>query len=156
MALLATSAVAQDWSTDFNMGSLLAGGGNEAGGYLSFECMDEGDAGDPVGIPYLTLSPMVGVVVNKKSVPADGISFWVGDDKSFLVPMSVDPGGTSLSYDYSTQSVQEVRWLVEALRVGDTVTAFAGTPEDLRLIRFGLDGSSEALELIEGCIAARD
>ena len=152
IAFSTSSATAQEWTTDFNMGSFLAGGGNEASGYLSFECSDDGTAYSPPGQPYITLTPMAGVVLNKKTLPSDGIAFWVGDDQSFLLPMSVDPGGKSLSYDYSAESLQEVRWLVEALRKGNTVTAFAGAPEDLRLIRFTLDGSHDALEYIDGCI----
>lgn len=155
LVALAWPASAQDWGTGFNMGTHLAGGGSDANGWLSFECADKGsDSGFATeGQPFLSLRPMAGVVLSKKSIPHDGIAFWVGDDMSFLLPMSLEPGGKTLSYDYSEESVQEVRYLVDALRQGKFVTAYAGGLEDTRLVSITLEGSYGALEFIEGCIA---
>lgn len=151
LSLLVLPAAAQEWTTDFNMGTFLAGGGSEAQGFLSFECPDPSSGFDTAGQPFVTLTPKAGVVLNKKSVPPEGITFWVGDEQSFLLPMSIEPGNASLSYDYSADSVQSVRDLVTALRSGSGVAAYAG---ETMLVMIGLDGSSKALEYIDGCIAS--
>jgi hypothetical protein len=149
MAVLALPASAQEWTTGFNMGTFLAGGGSDATGYLNFECADESSGFSTAGQPFITLTPMAGVVLNKKFVPKDGITFWVEDEFSYLLPMSLEAGGQSLNYDYSAESVQSVRDLVAQLRKGSGVTAYAG---DTRLVMIPLQGSAKALEFIDGCI----
>ena len=153
LALLILPTQAQDWGTDFNMGTFAAGGGSAANGYLNLECPDESSGFDTAGQPFVTLTPMDGVVLNKKSVPEEGIAFWVDDDQSYLLPMSLEPSGNSLDYDYSVESAQSVRDMVEAMRKGDTVTAYAGGLDGIRLVMITLDGSAAALEFVEGCIA---
>jgi hypothetical protein len=149
LALLSAPVSAQEWGTDFNMGTFAGGGGTDASGSLSFECADPSSGFDTAGQPFIELKPMAGVVLNKKSVPSEGVTFWVEDEQSYLLPMSLEPGGQSLSYDYSADSVQSVRDLVAALRSGSRVAAYAGKTQ---LVMMTLDGSSKALEFVESCI----
>ena len=150
LALIASPALAQDWGTDFNMGTFAAGGGSAANGYLNLECADKSSGFESAGQPFIALTVMDGVELDKKSLPGE-ITFWVGDDQSYLLPMSIEAGSTTrLVYDYSADTVEQARWLVEALREGSSVTAKA---DETILATIELEGSDDALELVEECIA---
>lgn len=145
----ASPAVAQDWDSFFNMGTFTAGGGSDANGWLSLECADPDSGFSSAGRPFLSVTVMSGISLNKKSL-ADGLAFWVDDGQSYLLPMSLEDGSsTILHYDYSDDSVDEVLHLVEALRKGDRVGLEVGTEFVMKVT---LEGSFQALEYVEGCI----
>ena len=150
MALIASPALAQDWGTDFNMGTFAAGGGSAANGYLNLECADKSSGFDSAGQPFIALTVIDGEQLDKKSLPGE-ITFSIDDDQSYLLSMSIEDGSTTrLVYDYSDDTVEQARGLVEALRKGSIVTAKA---DETILASLDLEGSDDALELVEDCIA---
>ena len=149
VALLVSPVPAQDWGSDFNMGTFAAGGGSDANGWLHFECADPDSGLGTAGRPHMSLRIKDGATLDKKSV-AD-LSFWVGDDKSFLLPMQFERGSTDLLvYRYSPETAAEVLYLIEALREGERFAANLGNDN---VAAITLDGSHAALEFVEGCIA---
>lgn len=146
---LASPAVAQDWDSFFNMGTFTAGGGSDANGWLSLECADPDSGFDTAGRLFLSVTVMSGISLNKKSL-ADGGTFWVDDGKSYVLPLSLENGSsTILHYDYSDDTVGQVLDLVETLRKGGSVGLEVGTEFVMRVT---LEGSFQALEYVEGCI----
>lgn len=150
LAMIASPALAQDWGTDFNMGTFAAGGGSPDNGYLNLECAGEGSGFDFAGQPFIALTVIDGEQLDKKSLP-DEITFWVDDEQSYLLPMSIEEGSTTrLVYDYSADTVEQARGLVEAMRQGSIVTAKA---DENVIASLDLEGSNDTLELVEDCIA---
>ena len=146
---LASPAVAQDWDSYFNMGTFAAGGGSDANGWLSLECADPDSGFSSAGRPFLSVTVMSGISLNKKSL-ADGLAFWVDDGQSYVLPMSLEEGSsTILHYDHSDDSVGEVLDLIEALRKGGNVGLEMGAEFVMRVT---LEGSFQALEYVEACI----
>jgi hypothetical protein len=146
----AAPAAAQDWNTYFNMATFGAGGGSDANGWLNFECAGPDSGFSTAGRPHIALRVKDGVTLDKKSLE-DGPTFWVGDDQSFLLPMQLqERSTTSLNYQYDEASVPQVLEFLAALRRGVRFSAMLG---DENIAAITLEGSSAALQFVEGCIA---
>lgn len=151
--LLAGPVRAEAWDAYYNMATFGAGGGSDAGGWFNFECADEESGFGTAGQAHFSLR-MGEDFTKEEFVPVKDIQFWVGDGKSFVLPMSPEADSAiDLKYDYSAETRQEMLWFIEALRQGDGVSAWS---DDRQLARVALKGSSAALKDVEACVAGED
>ena len=151
--LLSGPAVAEKWSTYYNMATFGAGGGSDADGWFNFECAGSDSGFSTAGQPHFTLRIGEGFS-RKKLVPEKTITFFVDDGLSYVLPMSPEVQSTvNLVYDHSAETLEEMQYFIAALRRGDRATAWSGSRQ---LASVALDGSFAALEFVEACIAGED
>lgn len=141
-ALMATTAIAQDWGSDYNMGSIGVSGGNEASGAIVIDCAEAGNGLVPQGSLSVFVNPAVGV-----EATAGDFSFQVGDT-AITLPVA-DNAGDGFVHDKTADSLDALTALIDALETGDeVVVSQAGT----EIARIGLEGAGTALDGVEACL----
>ena len=147
MLAVCSPALAQDWSTYFNMATFGAGAGDASSGSISLECGDAQSGAHNPGQLYLLVSPATDAHLNKKLLPAN-VRFSIGEE-TFHIPMALEPGGSSLGNVREETSEETARNFVSALREGNELEIGL---EEVSIARIGLRGSGEALEAIDSCL----
>ena len=148
LAILAPlSAQAQPapiWGGHYNMGVFAAGGGSEADGHVSLECV--GDELADAGAFFLQLEPAAAIEGFTDAPPQ--LDFLIDGD-IFTLPVTAENGAV---FFYRSEPGDDTLTLplIEKLRRGRALIVSA--PE-LDIARISLRGSSEALTYVQQCVA---
>lgn len=144
-ALLTSPAAAQNWGSDYNMGSIGVLGGTEADGTISIDCAEAGNAVVPQGALSIFLNPAQDVEIDSASV---GDLVFAVDGTEVTLPVA-DNGGDGFVFDKTSASLPQAQQLLDLLETGDELVVTAGGTE---LARIGLQGAGEALDGVEVCL----
>lgn len=140
--LLASPAIAQDWGSDYNMGSIGVLGGTAASGTIAIDCAEAGNAIVPQG----SLSVFVNPVPNATATAGD-FDFAIGQ-AAVTLPFA-DNGGDGFVHEKTADSLDQLSALIDALATGDEVVISQAGSE---IARIGLSGAGAALDGIEVCL----
>lgn len=135
-------AVAQDWSSDYNMGSIGVSGGNEAAGILVIDCAEAGNGVVAQGALSLFLTPASGATAT-----AGDFVFAIGDAPITL--KFADNQGDGFYHDKTPDSLDALTALIDGLETGDTLVVTQGANE---IARIPLDGAGAALDGVDVCL----
>lgn len=140
--LMASPALAQDWSSGYNMGSIGVSGGDDASGTIVIDCAEAGNGVVKQGSLSVFVNPMPGAVAT-----AGDFAFTVGET-AVTLPFA-DNGGDGFVHDKTADSLDALTALIDALETGAEVVVSQG---DAELVRIGLDGAAAALDGVEACL----
>lgn len=139
---LAAPAVAQDWGSDYNMGSIGVLGGSEATGTFSLDCAEAGNGVVRQGSLSVFLNPAAGTVAAAGDFVLDI------DGEAITLPFA-DNQGDGFVHDKSASSLPALTALVDGLETG---TVLVVTQGDTVVARIGLVGAAAALDGIDVCL----
>lgn len=142
---LAAPALAQDWGSDYNMGSIGVLGGNSASGTISIDCADAGNGVVEKGALSIFLKPGAASMIGATSPGA--LDFDV-DGTTVSLPVA-DDAGDGFIYEKTTESLIDVTALIDMLKGGKQLTVTAGAEQ---IASIGLDGAAAALDGVEACL----
>lgn len=140
--LMASPAIAQDWGSDYNMGSLGVSGGDAASGTIVIDCAEAGNGVVPQGSLSVFVNPAAGV-----TAIAGDFAFQIGST-AITLPF-VDNGGDGFVHDKTADSLDQLTALIDALETGTDVVVTQGGSE---IAHIGLDGAGAALDGVEACL----
>lgn len=143
IGLLASAPVlAQDWGSDYNMGSIGVVGGTEATGTITIDCAEAGNGVVEQGSLSVFVSPAPGITAS-----AGDFIFTIGGE-DITLPFA-DNGGDSFVHDKTPESLDALQALIDGLESGSEVVV---TEANNEIARIGLDGAGEALDGVEACL----
>lgn len=145
LVMLASPAMAQDWGSDYNMGSIGVLGGNSASGTISIDCAEAGNGVVEKGALSIFLRPGAAVMIDDKS-PGE-LTFDV-DGTAVDLPVS-DNKGDGFVYEKTAATLIDATALLDLLKGGKELVVTAKADE---IARIGLDGAAEALDGVEACL----
>ena len=140
--LMTSPALAQDWSSGYNMGSIGVSGGDDASGTIVIDCAEAGNGVVKQGSLSVFVNPMQGA-----GATAGDFTFTVGET-AVTLPFA-DNGGDGFVHDKTADSLDALTALVDALETGPEVVVSQG---DAELANIGLDGAAAALDGVEACL----
>lgn len=150
--IMPAAGSAQDtegWGTGYHLGTAYAGLTNAGGAHLGVYCAAAAEDNPGVrGGPYVQFS----LPRRLDPAPAAGTVTFAVDDRSFPVPMIIDVGEASTTFDWApgkAYTTDQMRTLVDALRRGKSLVVTLTDPETRE--PFSLAGSGSALDGILDC-----
>lgn len=138
-------AFAQDWGSDYNMGSIGVLGGSEANGTIMVDCAEAGNPVVPKGSLTIFLKPAHRADIGAES-PGD-LTFSV-DGTDVVLPVS-DNKGDGFVFDKTPKTLANATTLIDLLKSGQELLVTAG---DTDIARIPLDGAAAALDGVEACL----
>lgn len=145
LASLAAPAVAQDWGSGYNMGSIGVTGGNSASGTIMLDCADGGNGVVPQGALSIFLKARADSMIGAAS--PGNLRFSVdGTDVSLPV---ADDEGDGFVYEKTPETLAEATRLVDLLKAGMQLRVLADGAE---IARIDLKGAVAALDGVEACL----
>lgn len=141
-----TPALAQDWGSGYNMGSIGVMGGAEASGTISLDCAAEGNSYVEKGAFSIFLKP------KPDSALADGkspgtLAFDV-DGTPISLPVT-DNLGDGFVYEKTEATAPDAAELVKLLAAGKKLTVLSG---DATVAEIALKGAAPALDGLDACL----
>ena len=146
LAGLGAAGAESRWTSDYQMGAFVAGGGSDEEGWITLECVDPESGAPSPGTLSLSLTPQTGVDLATGDSP-DLLAFWV--DEAGSIPIPVHWEGESLVMDEIGASLR--RSLLTMLRVGDTLWVRTAERDAEMAAEISLAGSTAALAGFEAC-----
>ncbi|MGB3338589.1 MAG: hypothetical protein WBA73_15550 [Devosia sp.] len=140
--LMASPAIAQDWGSDYNMGSIGVSGGDAASGTIVIDCAEAGNGVVPQGSLSVFVNPAPGAAAT-----AGDFSFHIGGN-AITLPFA-DNGGDGFVHDKTADSLDQLSALFDALETGDEVVV---RQADSEIADIGLAGAGAALDGVEACL----
>ena len=142
---LAAPALAQEWGSDYNMGSIGVLGGNSASGTISIDCAEAGNGVVDRGALSIFLKPGAASMIGSASPGELGFDV---DGTTVSLPVA-DDAGDGFVYEKTTASLIDATALIDLLKGGKQLTVTAGTEQ---IASIGLDGAAAALDGVEACL----
>jgi len=147
--LAAAPASAEPWGTDYQMGTMVAYGGSDEEGRISFECVDPASGAANAGTTFLRIVPMAGISISKKD-QIELVALWT-DNGGGSLPVAVELDGDELgSSEELSDSLN--RSVLRMLEVGNRLRITTADRAGLLLVDMALTGSEAALEGFGTCI----
>lgn len=143
--MLAAPALAQDWGSGYNMGSIGVTGGNSANGTIMLDCAEGGNGVVPQGALSIFLKARSNSTVGTAS--PGKLRFSV-DGTDLLLPVAED-AGDGFVYEKTPETLAEATRLIELLKAGKQLSVSADGTE---IARIDLKGAAAALDGIEACL----
>ncbi len=140
-----TPAAAQEWGSDYNMGSIGITGGTPADGTITIDCAEAGNAVVPQGSLSIWLQPAVRAI--GAGSPADELTFAV-DGTELVLPVSAEEG-SGFVFNKTAETLDLASQLIGLLQTG---TELVVTGESGHLARIDLQGAAAALDGVEVCL----
>ncbi|HEY8576504.1 MAG TPA: hypothetical protein VIL88_09230 [Devosia sp.] len=145
LMLAAFPSFAQEWGSDYNMGSIGVLGGTEADGTISIDCAESGNAVVPQGSLSIFLNPAVRA--EGADAAATELTFSV-DGTDVVLPVTRE-GGEAFVFSKMPETLDQATQLIDLLETGEELVV---TADGEHLARIGLEGAGAALDGVEVCL----